>query len=115
MRAGRLRSAAVAVLCIAVALLLALLPDTRLDLRGRSGSAFSATTSEQCLAIADRHFDARRSLQKSGRADHSAVLPSELRFACSQAVPHAPQQALVRVQAPQPWPSTARARAPPTA
>ena len=108
-------SAAAALLSIAVALLLSLLPAPAPRGVDRSGSAFSATTSEQCVTVAYRGVEMRRALP--GVRDHDPLdLPPEAaQIRCPASLATAPRDALAAARDPAPWPSTARARAPPQA
>lgn len=119
LRIGRLRSAVATVLSIAVAALLALVPAPGFELQARSGSAFSAWTSDPCLAAPDRHADARRALPRTKPARHTplpdllATAADASRFAGAGTVA-ASAQPLAPFYPPH-RPSTRRARAPPSA
>jgi len=112
-----------AVLGIALALLIALLPGAAPQ-GSRLQSAFSATTLEQALVVAsDRAGDSRRSLQNAKgpnpRRPHYGDAPALLAASIvrTRIAPQAasPRPALSQAQPPGRWPSTARARAPPLA
>lgn len=112
-----------AVLGIAIALLLAIVPGSSTP-ASRLQSAFSATTVDQCLPLtAERAGEARRTLQKAKgpgarRADFDdgGVLPAAIALpVCIQPVAETPRLALAQGQQPGRWPATTRARAPPLA
>jgi hypothetical protein len=120
---ARLSSAAGAVLGIAVALLIALLPGGAAT-GSQLQSAFSASTAEQgVLAVADRAGEARRALPgargpNARRPDFdNGLIPVAASAALAPAAPAAasPRFVLVRAQRPGRWFSSAQARAPPRA
>lgn len=112
-----------AVMGIAIALLLALLPGGNAQ-GSRLQSAFSATTADQCLPLAaDRAGEARRNLHKA-RGPHARRPDFDDGLAFVAAAPQlcgvatadaSPRSAPARAQRPGRWPSTARAREPPLA
>jgi hypothetical protein len=119
---ARLSAGAGAVLGIAIALLLALLPGGGVH-AARLQSGISATSADHHLTpAADRTGEARRSLHKAKRPDPrradfdgglaSLQQPSEF----GGIAPAAPLRAAqAPAQRPTRWPSTAQARAPPRA
>jgi hypothetical protein len=116
-RPRRLSSAAGAVLGIAIALLLAILPAGD-DHAPRLQSAFGATTHEQCLAVADRVSEARRGVQGARRADidhGSVLLPAGIALPCPPPSADSAPPSLALAEAPAGWRNHAQARAPPRA
>ena len=113
--APRPGTAAAALLSIAIALLLSLLPAPSPRGVDRAGSAFSATTSEQCVTVSYRGGELRRALP--GARDHDPLdLPAQAaQVRCATAFAIRPRPVLADAQTRAAWPSTARARAPPIA
>ena len=122
-RLHALSSAAGAVLGIAVALLLAMLPGGAVH-GARLQSAFSAAAADECPpSVADRASEARRSLHnpKGPNArrpdfdDGLAPVSASAGLSCIAPAAASPRPALARAQRPGRWLSAARARAPPRA
>ena len=119
---ARSRSGVGAVLGIAVALLLAMLPGGAVH-GSRLQSAFAAASSDQpALTAANRLGEARAALSKARgpRArpefgDTPVLLAGALALALILLGAASLRPPLVRAKAPARWPSTARARAPPRA
>lgn len=118
----RIRSAGTALLCIAVALFLAVLPDPGGAPGSNGVTVFSAQSpNPYALQSQDRHIDARRTVQgsKSGSGrdldDGPALLPQAPALVHVATAPVAPVAAAGTIQQPLRWRIAAQPRAPPLA
>ncbi|MDF7776473.1 hypothetical protein P1X14_14555 [Sphingomonas sp. AOB5] len=119
----RLRSAGTAMLCIAVALFLAVLPDTRGPAPDSYAAAFSASSPGQyALPSHDRHVEARRTIHgwKPGSGspdldDVPALLPQVASLAGIVRAPQLLETARPAPRRPSLWRIAAQPRAPPLA
>lgn len=116
----RIRSAGTALLCIAVALFLAVLPDPGGAPSGNGVKVFSAKSpSPYVLQSQERHADARRTIQGwkpgSGRDldDGPALLPVAPALVGIASAPVAPVASREEIQQPLRWRIAAQPRAPP--